>query len=214
MGENTIIIYGSDHGLLMGEYGMGGKALLYDLTIKYPCIIFDPKAPEKMRGSSRKELVSSLDIAMTMLDYAGVAPGKYMTGRSLKPMVQRKTLKIPWRKGLYLENMYTGRDTPLQEGYVDGEWKYIRFFKSPHPYNVSDVEKQGDEPVFEMLFSLKDDPGENDNRINDPELQNKLVELRRLCDAGLENLLKLRKDYAAYYNITSTSTNSKRQVGK
>ena len=28
--DNTVIVYGSDHGLLMGEYGMGGKSLLYD----------------------------------------------------------------------------------------------------------------------------------------------------------------------------------------
>ncbi|MHC4097715.1 MAG: sulfatase-like hydrolase/transferase, partial [Planctomycetota bacterium] len=34
--ENTVIIFSSDHGLLMGEYGMGGKALLYDLTTKIP----------------------------------------------------------------------------------------------------------------------------------------------------------------------------------
>ena len=30
--DNTVIIFASDHGLLMGEYGMGGKALLYDLS--------------------------------------------------------------------------------------------------------------------------------------------------------------------------------------
>ena len=40
--KNTIIIFGSDHGLLMGEYGMGGKALLYDLSSKIPCFIYDP----------------------------------------------------------------------------------------------------------------------------------------------------------------------------
>jgi len=32
LATNTVIIYASDHGLLMGEYGMGGKALLYDLA--------------------------------------------------------------------------------------------------------------------------------------------------------------------------------------
>ncbi|MEO0415663.1 MAG: sulfatase-like hydrolase/transferase, partial [Verrucomicrobiota bacterium] len=44
--EKTLIIFGSDHGLLMGDYGMGGKGLLYDLASKFPCFIYDPTAPE------------------------------------------------------------------------------------------------------------------------------------------------------------------------
>jgi len=200
LAENTVIVFGSDHGLLMGEYGMGGKALLYDLTSKFPCFIYDPTAPRYMRGISRKELVSSLDLTVTLLDYADVTPAPYMTGRSLKSLVRGESLEIPWRKGLFLENMYTGRDTPLQEGYVDGEWKYIRYFKIPHPYNVSDVEKRNRQPVFEMLFSLKDDPEEKYNRINDPGLKGKLGELRGHCNSDLANLLQKRKDYAAHYN--------------
>lgn len=41
LAENTVILFGSDHGLLMGEYGMGGKGLLLDLSVKIPCIILD-----------------------------------------------------------------------------------------------------------------------------------------------------------------------------
>ena len=36
--KKTVIVFGSDHGLLMGEYGMGGKGLLYDLTEKFPVL--------------------------------------------------------------------------------------------------------------------------------------------------------------------------------
>jgi arylsulfatase A-like enzyme len=206
---NTIIIYGSDHGLLMGEYGMGGKALLYDLASKFPCFVVDPTAPKKMRGISRKELVSSLDLTVTLLDYAGVKPGPFMTGRSLKPLVRGESLRTPWRKGLFLENMYTGRDTPLQEGYVDGKWKYIRHFKVPHPFSQQDVKQAGRPPVYEMLFSLEDDPGEKKNRANDPEVAEKLAELRGHCDADLAHLLRLRKDYAAHYGLTGEGHSTK-----
>jgi arylsulfatase A-like enzyme len=49
--DNTIIIYSSDHGLLNGEYGTGGKALLYDLVTKIPLIIYDPRvAPGEREG--------------------------------------------------------------------------------------------------------------------------------------------------------------------
>lgn len=199
--DNTVVVYASDHGLLMGEYGMGGKGLLYDLTVKFPCLVYDPKASRTMRGSSRKELVSSLDLTVTLLDYAGVQPGPYMTGRSLKPLLRGEALESPWREGLFLENMYTGRDTPLQVGYVDGEWKYIRFLKVPHPYHQSDVERTGEAPVFEMLFSLENDPEEEHNLVDSPRCRRTLEELRRTCNADLGQLLTLRKAYAAHYGM-------------
>ena len=70
--KNTIIVFASDHGLLMGEYGMGGKGLLYDLSAKIPCFIVDPTAPTERAGTICEELVSSLDITATILDYAGL----------------------------------------------------------------------------------------------------------------------------------------------
>ena len=199
LAENTVIIYGSDHGVLMGEYGMGGKALLYDLASKFPCFIHDPAAPQDMYGQSRQELVSSLDLTVTLLDYAGVKPGPCMTGRSLKPLVRGETPQPAWREGLFLENLYTGRDTPIQEGYVDGEWKYIRFFKAPHPYRETDIVHRGREPVWEMLFSLRDDPGERENQISNPELQDKVNVFRRSCDHDVARLIQLRQDYAERY---------------
>lgn len=201
LAENTVIIYASDHGLLMGEYGMGGKGLLYDLSAKFPCFVYDPKAPNKMRGISREELVSSLDLTVTLLDYAEVKSGPFMTGRSIKQLVKGQRLSMPWREGLFLENMYTGRDTPLQEGYVKGNWKYIRYSKSPHPYSIDDVEALDGKPVFEMLFNLKEDPGEVTNRINDPKLESKVAELRQLCEADLGKLLDLREEYAVRYQL-------------
>ncbi|MEX0324263.1 MAG: sulfatase-like hydrolase/transferase [Puniceicoccaceae bacterium] len=201
MARNTVIIYASDHGLMMGEYGMGGKGLLYDLSSKFPCFIYDPASPQMLKGFSHEEIVSSLDLPVTLLDYAGVEPAPFMTGRSLKPLVRGQPMINAWRSGLFLENMYTGRDTPLQEGYVDKDWKYIRYFKAPHPYDPSHVETLGEEPVFEMLFNLKKDPGEMQNLADHPEYKDKLMELRDLCDADLETMMDLRSDYAEQYNI-------------
>lgn len=88
LSDKTLIIFGSDHGLLMGDYGMGGKGLLYDLASKFPCFIFDPQAPEATQGLDRKDLVSSLDITRTILDYAGVDALPHMVGTSLKPLMR------------------------------------------------------------------------------------------------------------------------------
>jgi arylsulfatase A-like enzyme len=200
--QKTIIVFGSDHGLFMGEKGIGGKALLYDQASKFPCFIYDPQTPGKLKGVSRKEVVSSLDIPVTLLDYAGVEPGPYMTGESLKPLVRGEKPAKPWRDGLFLENIYLGRDTPMQEGYVDGEWKYIRFFKVAAPYADRDMETLGKEPVFEMLFSLKQDPEERNNLIDHPEYRHKVAELRTACDENLGELIRLRQKYAEHYQLS------------
>ena len=195
---NTVILYGSDHGLLMGEYGMGGKGLLYDLASKIPCFIFDPRAPASRRGQSVAELVSSLDIPRTILDYAGVPAPEMMSGASLKPLVHGED--IPWRDELFLENLYTGRDTPFQEGIRRGQWKYIRMFDGKTGYREEDVDFTDREPGFEMLFNLAADPEEKNNLIEEYTDSALLTELRQKCareSAALNNRRQLYRKTVA-----------------
>lgn len=76
--KNTIIIFTSDHGLLMGEYGMGGKELLYDLAAKVPFFVHDPRLPKERRGIELDPIIYLLDVTSTILDYAGLdCPFRY-----------------------------------------------------------------------------------------------------------------------------------------
>ena len=195
LSDNTIIIFGSDHGLLLGEYGMGGKALVYDLTAKFPCFIYDPQAKKSAKGQVREELVSSLDITTTILDYAGVAKTQYMSGMSLKALVQSKEKVADWRDGIFLENLYTGRDTPLQEAYVQDGWKYVRYFKAAHPYTEEDLSEEGREVVFEQVFNLNKDSAEKINLADQPEVKAKLEQLRQQCISAVADLNRQREQY-------------------
>ncbi|MEM9646035.1 MAG: sulfatase-like hydrolase/transferase [Planctomycetota bacterium] len=197
--KNTVIIYGSDHGLLLGEYGRGGKGLLYDLTSKIPCFIFDPAVAETTGGQVREELVSSTDITATILDCAGVDPAPFMTGRSLMPLVRSKLPSQSWRTGLFLESLYTGRDTPLQEGYIEDGWKYVRCFKADHPYSETQLLHPGQDPVWEMLFHLERDPAEKENRIDDPSASLIADSLRAKCEAAVHEMNRARIHYRAQY---------------
>jgi arylsulfatase A-like enzyme len=181
LSENTVILYGSDHGLLMGEYGMGGKALLYDLASKIPCFVVDPNLPAERGGRQMDQLVSSLDITRTILDYAGVPAPAFMEGRSLRPLVEGK--KAPWREELFLESLYTGRDTPFQEGIRRGKWKYIRMFDAPGRYREEDVDFADRKPDFEMLFNLEADPREISNLVASHADGEVLASLREKCAA-------------------------------
>jgi len=198
--QNTVIIFGSDHGLLMGEYGMGGKALLYDLASKFPCFVYDPRLPADRRGRTVEELVSSLDITSTILDYAGISPPQEMAGRSLVPLVNGET--IPWRDVLFLENLYTGRDTPFSEGIRKGKWKYIRMFDGVAPYAERHTDFDGRAPDFEQLFDLERDPAERNNLIRECERTEILAELKRLCQQKSSDLNRRRSEYRKTHHVT------------
>lgn len=176
MSDNTIIIYASDHGLLMGEYGMGGKALLYDLTSKIPCFIYDPRLPEARKGTKIEKLVSSLDIPVTILDYAGIEAPPEMSGSSLVQLMEGTT--TDWRDELFLESLFTLRDNPFCEGIRIGDWKYIRMFDGVNPYNETHLEFSARSPDFEQLFDLSDDPDEKNNLINEYQHSAMLDSLR------------------------------------
>ncbi len=203
LSENTIIIFASDHGLLMGEYGMGGKALLYDLTSKIPCFIYDPSLPNNLRGLTIDNLVSSLDITKTIFDYANVEPVPYMEGESLLPLV--KGQKLAWRDEIFLESLYTGRSNPFSEGVRKGYWKYIRMYKGGDRahYSEKDLKFDGVKPDFEQLFNLEDDPVEHENLIDKFEGSLLLKELRDKCANYSDNLNKQREAYKKQVTVKS-----------
>lgn len=194
--KNTIIIFASDHGLLMGEYGMGGKGLLYDLTCKIPCFVYDPTLPEAQRGKDSDKLVSSIDLTRTILDYAGVEAPAHMTGRSLRPLMTDPDTQ--WRDELFLESLFTLRDTPFQEGIRRGPWKYVRMFdgKKHTDANVNFADRK---PDFEQLFNLEEDPSERRNLIADPEQKQRLADLREACKRQSREVNQARRAYSKQF---------------
>ena len=183
--ESTVIIYSSDHGLLLGEYGMGGKGLCYDLTTRVPLVVFDPRLPEDKRGRSVEQLVLSIDVAPTILSLAGVPVPAKMQGRDLMPLVTGEP--SAWRDAVFLENLYLGRDGPFIEAVRTSDWKYVRYFKPgsrgfPKGQYTEVPDFRGLRPDYEQLFDLKQDPGETKNLVDDVRHGKVLDELRRRCE--------------------------------
>ena len=172
---------------------MGGKSLLYDLASKIPCFIYDPKLPGNLQDREVDALVSSLDITRTLLDYASVPELDFMSGASLRPLVEGED--VVWRHDLFLESLYTGRDTPFQEGIRSGKWKYIRMYDGKDRYAEVDVDFTDRTPGFEMLFDLESDEGERINLVENPPDPAVLADLRARCAAGSQNLNRLRRAF-------------------
>lgn len=69
--DNTIIVYSSDHGEMLGDHGRWGKALWYTPSAGVPLIV---SGPGIQSGARSDALVSLHDLAATFLDYAQAAP--------------------------------------------------------------------------------------------------------------------------------------------
>ncbi len=96
--DNTIIVYTSDQGFLLGEHGLYDKRFMYEEAFRTPLII---SYPAKIKaGSVCNELVQNIDNAPTFLDVAGVAIPKDMAGKSLVPLFKNGKANN-WRKELY-----------------------------------------------------------------------------------------------------------------
>ena len=206
--KNTIVIFTSDHGIFWGEDGLGGKALCYEICTKVPMIIHNPMSPEKTKGIVNNELVQSIDIAPTMLQYAGInIPSSYQ-GKPLNNMIEGND--EPVRDYLFTENLWsTHFGNPRCESVQDKQWKYIRYYKNEnisskdviaiakdHNINLTKLlygnhdpqiavyqnyiesSVKGEPAVYEELYHLKTDPKEKNNLINNPDYSKELKIMR------------------------------------
>ena len=84
--ENTIVIYFADHGDWLGDHGLILKGPMhYEGLLRVPLIVRGPGVPA---GAECGEPVSTLDLAPTMFDYAGVEALRPQHGLSLRPQIE------------------------------------------------------------------------------------------------------------------------------
>ncbi|MFC6284137.1 MULTISPECIES: sulfatase family protein [Polaromonas] len=81
---NTVVIFTSDHGDLMGDHGLMLKGPIhYQGLVRVPFIWRDPQAPAGEKGGVREDLVSSIDLPASILRRASIAAPNGMQGKAL-----------------------------------------------------------------------------------------------------------------------------------
>ncbi|MGS0535917.1 sulfatase-like hydrolase/transferase [Pseudoalteromonas sp. SaAl2] len=166
--DNTIIVFTSDHGLMHGEFGLRGKVFLYEPSISIPLVIYDPR-PNQQTVQTSDELVALVDLAPTLLNLTDVPVPDSMQGEDLSPLLAGK--KVQWRQELFIENLMTIQNYPRMEGLRTHKWKYIRYFdkKDEGKYtDYIDASIKGEQPIYEELYDLVNDPKEMKNLIDEP----------------------------------------------
>lgn len=191
--ENTIVVYMSDHGELLGDHGLLFKGCrFFEALVHVPLIISWPArwiADKKSRA-----LVELIDIAPTLLEAADLPIPQSMQGKSLGSLLSGETdldSHKPYVVSEYNDAMSGSTMVQGEEGYnashgsmyFDGRYKIVVY----HGHDAGE------------LFDLRDDPGEFTNLWNDPRrkdlkcslLKKHFDAMMATSDAGIERT----KDY-------------------
>jgi arylsulfatase A-like enzyme len=86
--DNTLIVYASDHGEMLGDHGRWGKSVPFHPSANVPLYVAGPGVRQGRRSDA---LVSLMDLAATFLDYGGVEAPEDMDSRSLRPVLEGRT---------------------------------------------------------------------------------------------------------------------------
>jgi len=83
--ENTIVIFSSDHGEMLGDHGIFQKNVPQEGSVHVPLVIAGPGIVEGVVSDALVELV---DLSATMLDMAGISVPSDWDSRTLAPLVR------------------------------------------------------------------------------------------------------------------------------
>ena len=166
--DNTVILFLTDNGYSCGAHGMGGKVLPYEEPSRSPMIIFDPR--RSASGKRVASLTANIDMAPTILDFAGLPIPANMDGKSLLPLLDKPGGKV--RDALLLINAWG--DAPAHSlAVVTPEYKYIHW---PFAHEMRPAEE---------LYQLSTDRFEMQNLADNPERAPILSRMQKHYDALL-----------------------------
>ena len=160
LADNTLVIFTSDHGEMLGDHGLHGKTTFYEGSAHIPLLMRLPGIIKA--GTVVTAPVSQMDYYATILDYLG-GSGPVSEGRSLRPLIEGKedgkdrVAVSEWAKG----------NVP---GYMvfDGRWK-LMFGRSAETRSP------------DALYDLQRDPLELTNLFgNNPDREQYRAQAERL----------------------------------
>jgi arylsulfatase A-like enzyme len=148
--ENTLILFTSDHGDIMGDNLLYRKTYPVEGSASVPMIVRWPEALglNAKRGQVRQELVELRDVLPTFLDGAGLSIPALIEGKSMLDILRGKT----WRDVLDLEHASCYEPKDGWVALVGQRYKYVY-------YTVTGAQQ---------LFDLVNDPHELYDLASDP----------------------------------------------
>lgn len=184
--ENTIIIYTSDQGMMLGEHDLQDKRWMYEESIRMPFIVHYPKMVKA--ASTSDLLINNTDFAPTMIELAGGKTPEYMQGHCFISTLMGKP-ELDWRTATYYRYWMhiIHHYVPAHFGIRTIDYKLIfyygSFWRPKEDYDNFSWAKQyigvdRDTPPGWEFYNLKNDPEELHNRYYDPAFKEIIVKLK------------------------------------
>ena len=148
LAENTLVIYTSDHGEMLGSHGLRGKFNFYEESSHVPMMV---RFPGRIKaGTVVESPVSNMNLFATILDYLQVPNAPSADGASLRGLIEGTAEKDTY----VVTEWLTSFNTKPAYMVVKGGWKLM----IPHPTG---------ENVMAGLYNLNEDPYEMTNLVAD-----------------------------------------------
>jgi N-acetylglucosamine-6-sulfatase len=179
--ENTIIVYTSDQGMMLGEHDYIDKRWMYDESMRSPLIMHCPNVIPA--GKRTDAIIENIDLAPTLLDIAGANTPKEIQGRSFRPLCETGKEQADWKQEAYYRYWMhiAHHDVPAHVGIRTKDFKLTYYYGM----DFRDRGKPRTPPGWE-LYDLKADPLELNNVIDDPNYSTVAADMkRRLADKRL-----------------------------
>ena len=146
--DDTVVIYASDHGEMLGDHDRWGKVVPYQPSVHIPLVLSGPDIEAKPAADAWVDLV---DVAATILQFAGASSpsgkGQVLTSRSL---ASRKVVGLGGWRAIFEDGM-----------------KYVHNFDPESGPRWAGGEVDPATTASAMLYDLDNDPGERDNLVTD-----------------------------------------------
>jgi arylsulfatase A-like enzyme len=171
LAENTIFVFTSDHGEMLGAHGRGHKRIFYEESIRVPFVV---RWPGRVSEDSRSDaLLNTPDIAPSLFDLLGLSIPESMEGYSYAPTM-RGEAQPDRPKFAFMQTLYCSDKNHHEESRSvrDRQFLYARLLRNGQ----------------EFLFNHQEDPKELNNLVTDPDYCAQLSKYRNLLTESADAL--------------------------
>ncbi|MGC9502901.1 sulfatase [Baaleninema sp.] len=160
LSDNTIVVLWGDHGWQLGEHSLWCKHANFETSLHSPLLVRGPGVPP---GQRTRALVEFVDIYPSLCDLCGIDRPDHLEGASFVPLFQNPDL--PWKEAVF--SRYNSGESIKSDRYRYTEWRN----------NQGNLNAR-------MLYDHVEDPGENVNIAEQPEMADIVAELSEKLQQG------------------------------
>ena len=159
--DTTLVVFLSDHGVLLGEHGLVGKPLTSSLWPEITDVPLLMRHPERRRRRSDDRLVSTHDIVPTILGALDVSPSRRLGGIDLSPVLTGHGAQVERRRQL---TMGYGPNAQIRRGRwalttnADGSSRQLYDVRDD-PGFTTDVSGRHPDVVRDLVDRIEQDAG-------------------------------------------------------